>query len=206
MHLATIDPAEEITIPSQPKLATASARVVAKISIVIAIAAAIGSGFALWLRTQWVGHPDPRNWFNVFYFLFARNEPAGLAIVAVFTAVSLGWLWRSTSFRQSEIAPPSRLAIAVAAIGVFAIAANGKSLVFHDYLLTSDEYMADFQARIFLRGKIQAQVPAQYWDAVGVLKPTSADYFAETHSWNSPYLLSTPPCAQFFEASVFSRS
>jgi hypothetical protein len=71
---------------------------------------------------------------------------------------------------------------------VFCIAAIGTHAVFHDYLLTADENMADFQAKIFLRGKIQAEVPTAWLDAVRVLKPTFAGYFPATHSWNAQYL------------------
>ena len=48
--------------------------------------------------------------------------------------------------------------------------------------------MADFQARIFLRGKVTAQLPAM-WDAVmRPLRPTFVDYLPATHSWKSTYL------------------
>ena len=54
--------------------------------------------------------------------------------------------------------------------------------------LTADEFMSDFQARIFLRGKISAEVPPEWRDAVRVIKPTYADYLPATQSWKSAYL------------------
>ena len=58
----------------------------------------------------------------------------------------------------------------------------------HNYCLTADENLADFQAKIFLRGKLQAPVPEPLWNAAEVLKPTFVEYFPQTHCWNSTYL------------------
>src|SRR3712207_8592459 len=53
----------------------------------------------------------------------------------------------------------------------------------HNYALTADENLADFQARIFLRGKITAEVPEQFRPAARVLAPTFVDYFrSEEHT------------------------
>ena len=52
----------------------------------------------------------------------------------------------------------------------------------------ADEYLGDFQARIFLHGKIQAEVPLRFVDAIRVVKPIYVDYFPATHSWNATYL------------------
>jgi hypothetical protein len=48
--------------------------------------------------------------------------------------------------------------------------------------------MADFQAQIFLRGKVSAEIPPQWVDAVRVIKPTYVDYLPATHSWKAAYL------------------
>lgn len=74
------------------------------------------------------------------------------------------------------------------ALIVFAIASIGTTAVFHDYHLTADENLADFQARIFLRGKIQTEVPRDWVEAVHVIKPTFVSYFPATHLWNANYL------------------
>ena len=149
-----------------------------------------GIVFAFWLRSVPAGHPDPRLAFNVFYYLFARNEPAGLLVVALFSAGAALWFRRSQSLVEDRPVENGILTgwvcIAVAVV-VFAIAAIGTDLVFHDYALTADEYLADFQAQIFMRGKLQAQVPPHLWDAVRVIKPTFVEYFPATHSWNATY-------------------
>ena len=121
--------------------------------------------FAFWLRTVPAGHPDSQLAFNVFYYLFARNEPAGLLLVALFSAGAALWFRRSQPLvedRPVENGILTGWACIAVAVVVFAIAAIGTQTVFHNYLVTADEYLADFQARILLRGEVQAQVGRMY--------------------------------------------
>jgi hypothetical protein len=151
----------------------------------------LGVGFALWLRTVPAGNPDPRFWFNVFYVLFARNEPLGLALVAIFSLSAALLFFRKGSeanVLETLDHPRQRGMLPVIAITVFAVAAAGTQFVFHDYLLTADENLADFQARIFLRGQVQAEVPAAWAAAANAIRPTHTDYSAATHLWNTNYL------------------
>jgi hypothetical protein len=148
--------------------------------------------FAFWLRTVPAGHADPQLAFNVFYYLFARNEPAGLLVVALFSAGAALWFRRSQLLVEDRPVEKGiltgRVCIAVAVV-VFAIAAIGTQIVFHNYLVTADEYLADFQARIFLRGKLQAEVPSAWVSAERFLNlPFFVRYFPANHSWNSVYL------------------
>jgi len=148
--------------------------------------------FAFWLRTVPAGHPDPRLAFNVFYYLFAQNEPASLLVVALFSAGAALWFRRSQPLvedRPVENGILTGWACIAVAVVVFAIAAIGTQTVFHNYLVTADEYLADFQARIFLRGKFQAEVPSAWVSAERFLNlPFFVQYFPTTHSWNSVYL------------------
>jgi hypothetical protein len=151
-----------------------------------------GIVFAFWLRIVPAGHPDPRLAFNVFYYLFARNEPAGLLVVALFSAGAALWFRRSQALVEDRPVENGILTgwvcIAVAVL-VFAIAAIGTQTVFHNYLVTADEYLADFQARIFLHGKFQAEVPSAWVSAERFLNlPFFVRYFPANHSWNSVYL------------------
>jgi hypothetical protein len=51
-----------------------------------------------------------------------------------------------------------------------------------------DEYMADFQARIFAAGKIKAAIPLE-WQKYGLgLAPIFTSYNAHDHTWMSSYL------------------
>ena len=151
-----------------------------------------GIVFAFWLRTVPVGHPDPRLAFNVFYYLFARNEPAGLLVVALFSTGAALWFRRSQPLVEGRPVENGILTgwvcIAVVVV-VFAIAAIGTQTVFHNYLVTADEYLADFQARIFLHGKFQAEVPSAWVSAERFLNlPFFVRYYPANHSWNSVYL------------------
>src|SRR5438132_7634292 len=151
-----------------------------------------GIVFAFWLRTVPAGHPDPRLAFNVFYYLVARNEPAGLLVVALFSAGAALWFRRSQPLvedRPVENGILTGLVCIAVVVVVFAIAAIGTQTVFHNYLVTADEYLADFQARIFLHGKLQAEVPSAWVSAERFLNlPFFVRYFPATRSWNSIYL------------------
>src|SRR5437868_11565639 len=54
-----------------------------------------GMVFAFWLRTVPAGHAGPQLGFNVFYYLFAQIELAGLLIVALLSAGAALWFRRS---------------------------------------------------------------------------------------------------------------
>src|SRR5581483_9599560 len=170
-----------------PVQTRASSRPAPGILFVIAGFALLGIGFALWLRTVPAGHPDPRLWFNVFYCLFARHEPLGLALVATFSVGSALFFFRGGSIANEHV-DLSRWFCPLAALFAFAVTALGTDFVFHNYPLTADEHLADFQARIFLHGKIQGHVPDQWVPALHVIKPTFVDYFPATQSWNQTYL------------------
>ncbi len=154
----------------------------------VGLAACAGATGAFWMRGTPLGQPDPRNWFNAFYVLFARNEFAGLGLVAVLATLSGLWVWRDCpSPRLPSMACP-RLAVVLVAVVVFTFAGLGTSLVFHEYALTADENMADFQAQIFLRGKVQEEVPRFWQPMVRLIMPTNAVYNRASHSWMSSYL------------------
>ena len=152
-----------------------------------------GVVLAWWLSGTFAGHPDPRSTYSAFYVIFARDEVLGLAVVAVF-GIAAALIFFGKGNHPGPVAEipgalqREHLFVTLIAVGVFAIAALGSHFVCHDYALSADEFMADFQAQIFLRGKITAEVPARWVDAVRVIKPTYVDYFPETHSWKAAYL------------------
>ena len=154
------------------------------------------------------GNPDPRLTWNVFYFLFAHHEPSrscSLPGLVLSVRSSSSAVANVTAATNADVALGRRFCPAAAVI-VFAIAAIGTSVVFHDYLLTADEYLADFQAKIFLRGKIQAEVPPEWVNVVGVIRPTYVDYFpADSHNGTRPICRSTRPCVRRCNMLIFSR-
>jgi len=152
-----------------------------------------GMVLAWWLGGTVAGQPDPRNTYSAFYVLFARDEFWGLGLVATF---SLSAALFFSEKMVGKVSPFPRLCaqlfrhvpIFVIAAAVFAIAALGARFVCRHYALSADEFMSDFQAQIFLQGKITAEVPSQWVPAVRVVKPTYVDYLPKTHSWKATYL------------------
>lgn len=187
----TPDVPVNFTEPPQRSTALPSVRGPGIVLIVLASFSLVGTVFALWLRSVPAGYPDPRFFFNAFYVLFARNEPAGLTIVALFSSLAAIFFFRERQAEQDKeiawMSSPQWLCGSVA-LFVLLFTAFGSHFVFHDYLLTADENLADFQAKIFLHGKIQAEVPAAFLNAVRVIKPTYVEYFSATHLWNATYL------------------
>jgi hypothetical protein len=169
-----------------------------------------GIGLAWWLSGTFSGLPDRRTAYSVFFVIFGRGEPMGLAIVVLFSFASAllffgkrefsaSWLRRFgqnltsaniPSAHMTAKAPVSAgeaLPLIIACL-VFAVASLGTHFVCHDYSLSSDEFMADFQAEIFLHGKVTAEIPPQWLNAVRVIKPIYVDYLPVTHSWKGAYL------------------
>ena len=181
---------EEVALPP----ANSARSAVSWILFAIGTFALVGVGFALWLRTVAAGLPDVRMAYNVFYVLFGRHEPLGLATVAVFS-FAFAWFFRRRSHTPdrspdaaASISSRAPRIVLWLALAVFAISSLGTSVVSHNYLLTGDENAADFQARIFLRGKITAEVPDQWAPVVRMLKPTFIDFLPSTQSWKAAYL------------------
>ncbi|HEY2714352.1 MAG TPA: hypothetical protein VGI60_17715 [Chthoniobacterales bacterium] len=152
--------------------------------------ALLGAGFAFWLGGTFAGQPDPRTGYNAFYVLFARDEVWGLGLLALFCFAGAMWFFREKRIEPSEISAGkhNHLFVACIAAGVFAIAALGTEFVCHNYALSADEFMTNFQAQIFLRGEVTAEVPAKWLPALRVIKPTYVDYLPAKHAWKATYL------------------
>ena len=189
MPLSVADPAPEIAAPLPLNGATAapSRRGLWLALIGIALVAVVGIDLALWLREEWIGQPDPADGYNVFFVLFSRNEPAGLALVLAFTALAGLWLWRAKQLNLRPL-PARSTSVYLIAAAVFTLAIAGYFVVFHEYSLTADENMADFQARIFLGGHLRAHLPSFWQPMARLIMPVHAYYFPELQSWNSGYL------------------
>lgn len=181
-----------------------------------------GIALAWWLSGTFSGLPDRRTAYSVFFVLFGRGEPIGLAIVVLFSFASAllffgkreffaSWLGRlRANLPSTNIPSAQRTAKVPASAGValpliiaclvFAVASLGTHFVCHDYSLSSDEFNADFQAEIFLHGKVTAEIPPQWLQAVRVIKPIYVDYLPLTHSWKAAYLPAYAALRALFQA------
>jgi hypothetical protein len=129
---------------------------------------------------------------NVFYYLFARNEPP-VIVMLVLMAVISPILLKSSFTTQSQ--DPQRLLgltikqlLLAASTFTFCVTLLGTHLAFHNYPLSMDEYMADFQAIIFSQGRLAAVLESPWRQFAQALTPTFCTYDATTHSWISAYL------------------
>jgi hypothetical protein len=118
------------------------------------------------------------------WFFFEQDAPATVAIVAILAAASLvpaAWAQRAApSFA-------ARWAV-VAAVGAAALAAVGWFFVMGDYPLSTDEFMARFDAVIFGQGRLYATIPAEWRPIRYVLQPQFNLFVPDGASWVSTYL------------------
>lgn len=186
-HLLTAEPESKKMLAPLPRPAAPSRSGLWLALIAIAFIAVGGIVLALWLRDQWIGQPDPSDGYNVFFVLFSRHEPACLAIVLAFSALTGLWLWRGKKLDLHPL-PVRTTSVYLIAAAAFALATAGYYVVFHEYSLTADENMADWQARIFLSGHLRAVIPPFWEPMVRLIMPVHAYYLPQFHSWNSGYL------------------
>ncbi len=86
--------------------------------------------------------------------------------------------------------------VAVLAGFVFAVAAIGTFVVYHQYPLAMDEFMADFQTKILQRGAILAPVDEAWRGLITALQPNFTYQSADGSVWGALYL----PVASAFRA------
>ena len=183
---AAAAPADEAAKPAHD--GASAAKPLGVVLGAVAALALAGLAGAIWLSAIPLGERDPRNWVNAFYVVFARHEPLGLAVILLLAVGALLWLHRGApaasraTFAIGRITP--RLLAGATLVGT----ATGAWIVCHGYPFTADEYMADFQARLFLAGKVTQEVPEFWRPMLRLIAPTFVAYLPETHSWTSSYL------------------
>jgi hypothetical protein len=135
---------------------------------------------------------QPRN-TNVFYYLYCHNEPAMLVLFLLLSAillVALRFHWLDSICLPDFLFPPRGgiRGVFLVSLVVFSISLIGTFVIFHNFPLSIDEYLAVFQARIFAAGKIKAVVPFE-WQKYGLeLAPVYSVYNPHAQTWMSGYL------------------
>jgi hypothetical protein len=121
------------------------------------------------------------------HFLLTQDLPVMLASVAI--TVALGWIpaaWAPRMVPQRRWSAPVSVALLA---GVCALAGVvGFRLVFHGYELALDEFLADFDARIFAHGELMAHVAAPWRPFVPALQPIYMLPVPSQDHWASAYL------------------
>jgi hypothetical protein len=151
------------------------------------------AGLALaWILLE-AGAGDPTGESGTFFFYpFVRHEPIHFSILLVLTAtLSVFFVGRVSMPRAFSprwlVAPAWPVPILVGGV-VFAIATLGEQHVLHGYLFTMDEFVVDFQARVFAAGHIQAAIPPQWVPFTDALTPFLITVGSEGDTWTSAYL------------------
>lgn len=136
-----------------------------------------------------VGIDRPDHLFNIFFHLYATNEPAGLAVVGLGTPLLLLLACRARGPRDEPVPPGGvdRLA-AVCAIVAVGVVVAGTYLAHHAFPLAMDEYLADFQADILRAGRTSTPIPPDWRPFGYALTPVFVAYQGEAGVWHSTYL------------------
>jgi len=120
------------------------------------------------------------------YFLIHQDLPVlGLMLLIVW---ALGALTSSTAIAAGISARAMRgLVLALAGL-VAIVGVVGVQVVFGGYTLSLDEFMANFDARIFASGQLMAKIPAAWRDFVPALQPMFTLPVPDHAYWASSYL------------------
>jgi hypothetical protein len=130
---------------------------------------------------------------STFFIQYQRHEPVFLALMAAF-AVAVVLLARRSADQPdisgSDVARVTARSVwrvtGLAAV-VFALALVGTSAVMHRFPLAMDEYVAEFQARIFAAGQLTVPVPSEWQQFTPALRPVYVGIDAAGQYWTSSY-------------------
>ena len=153
-------------IPGATPDAPAARAGLARIAALCTLFVALGP-----LTIRRIAHPgvlNPGTGVNTFFEQYRRHEPVFLVLLAVFAIGCAVAATRAVPDESTDRMPivdthawgAGRLAI-VAAV-VFAIASAGTWLVMHALPLSMDEYVAQFQSRVFASGRLAAPIDAAW--------------------------------------------
>lgn len=145
-----------------------------------------------WLAWRGAGTPASG---NVYWVLFTALEPAqgalGVLAVALVLGRPAGRAWQPASVWprvMGALLAPNAVFWVALAVGTLCVTAVGSVLVFQRFPLSLDEYMAEFQARIFAAGQVKASVPSEWQPLEAALTPVFVVLDAQRHTWVGPYL------------------
>ena len=121
------------------------------------------------------------------YFLIHQDLPVlGLILLIVW---ALGALTSATPIAAGSLSLRATRGLVLALAALVAIAGiAGVQVVFGGYTLSLDEFMANFDARIFASGQLMAKIPAGWRDYVPALQPMFTLPVPDHAYWASSYL------------------
>ncbi|MDB5698293.1 MAG: hypothetical protein JWN69_1097 [Alphaproteobacteria bacterium] len=127
---------------------------------------------------------------------FAHQDLLGVPVVLG----ALGALLASRSDVLPRPMPDPRSWIVPLAAAVLVLCYAGTFVVFHNYGLSLDEFMAGFDARIFGEGTLFARLPAEWRTHSDALQPLFVLKVPGDVAWSSSYLPGNAAIRALFEA------
>jgi hypothetical protein len=118
-------------------------------------------------------------------FLLEDAPVFGLCAAIV---AALGWAPRAWLAGLARIRPRPRIAVLALAGLTLAAGWAGERLLFHGYVLSLDEHLANFDARIFVHGELAAPVDPRWRPFVPAMQPIYMAPIPSHAHWVSGYL------------------
>lgn len=120
------------------------------------------------------------------YFLRLQDAPVLAATALIFLVLIFAPLDRLPKWDFERWL--NRRLVWIAALGVVVVGAIGTFAIFANFPMSLDEFMANFDAKIFASGRLMAETPAQWRDYVFALQPSFALETPGNRYWASSYL------------------
>ncbi|HXQ13458.1 MAG TPA: hypothetical protein VN814_02410 [Caulobacteraceae bacterium] len=146
------------------------------------VAIVIVLGLAIWTT----GSLDNHNWTVEAFFLWRQDAPVLVFALAATLALALAPPSLLAQLSWPKDISPRRIVLALAAV-TFVAGAAGVWLVFSGYAFSLDEFLANFDAQIFARGRLMAPIDPAWRPYASALQPMYLLPLPD-HVWASSYL------------------
>ena len=181
-----LDSTTPVTGPSPRR----TRRWIAQIALIFAALVVLGP--LLTWRTVLSDLVDRTKGGSAFYIQYQRHEPLFLAVMAAFALVALIFARSanrsdSTGSDGGTVRDGKPWHAAVLAAVVFGLTTAGTWAVMHRFPLAMDEFVAEFQARIFAAGGVTVSVPPEWQQLAPGLRPTYVGIEPNGAYWTSSY-------------------
>ena len=154
-------------------------------AMVLLAVAAYGVWALLEVSSAGLGAPL-RPSMNVFFRLFALNEPLSVGLLVAFAAAVLFLRAAPGEAAAWPVLTPGRTWVVA---GLVAVAAQlGHIFAVHGVALSMDEFNADFQATILSHGQVFAPVTEPWRGFIFAIKPVFVVWRAGDLTWYSGYV------------------
>jgi len=173
-----LDAARDAAERPRPSIAASPLQGACLAAIVLILALIVGGFAHMLLAPNRKGLTD--------FFFYAQDLPVAGGFMLAFALLGLPWRWR-VPFELKAPAPTWRTVLLIA-LAVTVAGYAGSYLVYDDYALSMDEFMARFDAQILASGHLVAPVPPEWRAYVKALQPIFMLDIPGHAYWVSNYL------------------